>query len=155
MQYAGKLSNVLDAMNSDAPTLGTIQRSKGRVFTESFIMGWLLYLNEMLALNKQMSESQIELCAKMVNNEYYSLKISDLTLLFKRILSGQYGKFYEGMSIDKVLTYFREYFDERIMIADEESYRKHKDTASNDEFNFSSNIQRILLKDNPSKGFNR
>lgn len=139
-------------MNANAPTLGTIQREKGRDFTEGLIMGWLVYLNKMLNLNKPMSEDQIEMCAIEVNNEFYGLKISDLTLLFKRIISGAYGEFYESLTIPKVLTFFRTYFDERCELAEQQSLRDHKDLTSNDEFNFSSNIQRIYQKG--SKGFN-
>lgn len=138
-------------MNANAPTLGTIQREKGREFTEGLIMGWLVYLNDILNLNKPMTEDQIEMCAVEVNNEFYGLKMSDLTLLFKRIISGAYGEFYESLTIPKVLTFFRTYFDERCEVAEMESLRTHRDKSSDDEFNFSSNVQRIFQKG--SKGF--
>lgn len=138
-------------MNAVAPTLGTIQREKGREFTEGLIMGWLVYLNDILNLNKPMTEDQIEMCAVEVNNEFYGLKMSDLTLLFKRIISGAYGEFYESLTIPKVLTFFRTYFDERCELAEMQSLRAHRDQSSDDEFNFSSNVQRIFQKG--SKGF--
>jgi hypothetical protein len=42
------------------------------------------------------------------------------------------------------MTFFREYFDERCDIAENESISKHKDLASDDTFNYSKNVQRIL-----------
>ena len=55
------------------------------------------------------------------------LKMSDLTLMFKKIISGQYGEFYERLSIDKVLTFFREYLEERLNLAADNSLRNHSE----------------------------
>lgn len=146
MQHARKLTGIDVAMNAPAPTLGTIQREKSRNFTIGLVMGWLVYLNDILNLNKPMSEDQIELCAIEITDEFYSLKISDLTFLFRRIIAGQYGEFYESLSISKVLTFFRNYFDERCLLAEKQTIRHHADFASRDEFNYSRNFERIWTK---------
>lgn len=143
MLHAGKLTSIDVAMNAPAPTLGTIQREKSRDFTIGLVMGWLVYLNDILNLNKPMSEDQIELCAIEVTDEFYSLKISDLAFLFRKIIAGHYGEFYESLSISKVLTFFRDYFDERCRLAEKQALRHHADFASRDEFNYSRNFQRI------------
>ena len=79
-----------------------------------------------------------------VVKEFYAIKISDLTFLFKRIYSGHYGEFYESLSIPKIMTFFREYFDERCEIAENESISKHNDIQSDQTFNYSKNIKRII-----------
>jgi len=91
-----------------------------------------------------MTEEQIEMCAAEIVNEYFALKMSDLTLLFKRIISGVYGEFYESLSISKVLTFFREYYEERLTIGAEMSQREHFNFKSDDTFNYSRNVKRIL-----------
>ena len=126
MIYSGKLATIEDAVNSKAPSIASFQREQGRKFTEGLVTVWLMYLNNILNLNKPMSEEQINLCSNMVVEEFYMLKVSDLTLLFKRIVSGQYGEFYERLSIDKVLTFFREYLEERYTLAGEASQRDHE-----------------------------
>lgn len=62
-----------------------------------------------------MNAPQISLCAEMVLQEYdfKNLKIADLNLLTKQVISGQYGEFYESISIPKVIEWFRKYFDFR------------------------------------------
>jgi hypothetical protein len=120
-----------------------LQRDKGRDFALGLTMGWIMYLNDLLRLNKCMSEDQIELCAQEINDAYPALKMSDLAFLFRRIISGQYGEFYESLSIAKVLGFFREYFDERCLAAAEDSQRAHADFSSlNDAFNSSRNVKR-------------
>ena len=132
MAHAGKLVSVTDAINSPSHSLGKIQREQSKKFTEGLVLVWLMYLNEILNLNKPMSEEQMKLAAVLICEEFYMLKMSDLTLLFKRIISGQYGEFYERLSIDKVLTFFREYLEERFEIAIDESSRNHRDLKQNE-----------------------
>ena len=132
MAHAGKLVSVTDAINSPSHSLGKIQREQSKKFTEGLVLVWLMYLNEILNLNKPMSEEQMKLAAVLICEEFYMLKMSDLTLLFKRIISGQYGEFYERLSIDKVLTFFRNYLEERFEIAIDQSSRNHRDVKQNE-----------------------
>lgn len=143
MKYSGKVKTIDQAMNANSVTIGTFHREKGRDFTEGLVMGWLTYLNDILNLNKPMSDDQIEMAATEIVNEYYGLQFSDLTLLFKKIISGQYGEFYESLSIPKVLSWFREYFEERCELAMQQSQQKHNDQKSDEAFNISKNVKRI------------
>jgi hypothetical protein len=133
MAHAGKLVSVTDAINSPSHSLGKIQREQSKKFTEGLVLVWLMYLNEILNLNKPMSEEQMKLAAVLICEEFYMLKMSDLTLLFKRIISGQYGDFYERISINKVLTFFRNYLEERFEIAIDQSSRDHRDIKQNEQ----------------------
>lgn len=137
------MKTVEHAINAQTPTVGTMQREKGRDFTEGLMAGWLVYLNDILNLNKPMTEDQIEMCATEIVNEFYMLKFSDLTLLFKRIISGEYGEFYESLTIPKVLSFFRSYLDERFKIAEQQSITEHKDFSSDQTFDISKNVKRI------------
>lgn len=142
LKHAGKLPDITTAMNTTAPTLAAISREKGRGFSQALVMGWLVYLNDLLNLNKPMTEDQIDLCAQEVITLYPSLKMSDLTYLFRRIIAGQYGEFYESLSIPKVLSFFRDYFEERCLAAADESRRRHDDFMCRGEFNVSNNLRR-------------
>ena len=132
MVKSSKLVSVSDAMNSKSQSLGKIQREQSVEFSEGIIKMWLLYLNKILNLNKPMSDEQMKLAAVLICEEFYMLKMSDLSLLFKRIISGQYGEFYERLSIDKVLTFFRNYLEERFEIAIDQSSRDHRDVKQNE-----------------------
>ncbi len=142
MRHAGKLTTVAQAMEAAAPTLGLVQRERGTDFARGFVMAWLVYLNAILNLNKPMTEDQIELCAQEVVDTFYSLKVSDLTFLFKKIIAGHYGEFYESLTIPKVLSFFRDYFEQRCLLAEELSQRAHADFASREEFSISKNLRR-------------
>ncbi|WP_255321214.1 DUF6633 family protein [Capnocytophaga stomatis] len=125
LQFVHKLKSVADAINAQAPTVARTKRDCGEEFTHSLLMAWLVYLNEILGLKNPMSESQIQLCATHILKEFNYLKFSDLSLLFNRIITGQYGEFYESLTIAKVLTFFREYDKERTEVAIDEAERQH------------------------------
>ena len=144
MAHSGKVRTIQDAMNADTLSIGALQRQNGRKFSEALIKAWLVYLNDILNLNKPMTEDQIEMCAIEIVNEYYAMKFSDLTLLFKRIIAGEFGEFYESLSIPKVLSFFRNYYDERCNLAMEQSQREHSDRMSEETFNIFKNVKRIL-----------
>ncbi len=144
LKHGGKLKTINQAMNADAPTLGTFNREHGKEFTEGLIMAWLMHLNLILNLKRPMTDEAIEMCAIDIVKEFYAIKISDLTFLFKRIYSGHYGEFYESLSIPKIMTFFREYFDERCEIAENESISNHNNIISDQTFNYSKNIKRII-----------
>lgn len=144
------LQVVEDCFKSKSPSLASIKRDKGIEFTEAFLMAWLLNLNDILNLKRPMTETQIMLCVSEILNIHPYLKIADLTLLFKRIMSGEFGEFYESLSIPKVLTFFREYSEERMNRAYEINNQKHQEHKANDPFEISKNIKRIW-RGTPSK----
>src|SRR5690606_41533871 len=87
MRHGGRLTTIDKALNAPAPTLGTLQREKTKDFAIGLTMGWLVYLNDILNLNKPMTDDQIALRAIEINETYYHLQISDLPFLFKKIVS--------------------------------------------------------------------
>lgn len=133
-----------DCFKSKSPSIAVIQREKGAEFTEGLLGVWLMNLNEILNLNKPMTEAQIVLCVAEIMSNYPMLKIIDLTLLFKRIMAGEFGEFYESLSIPKVLTFFKSYSEDRMNRAAYLSQEEHKDRKSNDAMNISNNWKRRL-----------
>ena len=138
MKYSYKVATLGEAINLPAPSISQIKREQGEPFCEKFVMLWLVYLNEMLNLNKPMTENQIRLCAAQLLAEYGYLKVSELTLIFKRILSGEYGEFYERIGIDKLLTFFREYDKERFQFIVDERQREHAEFRYTEQVNETS-----------------
>lgn len=145
LKYSGKLKNINDCINSITPTISSIKRETGEKFTFGLIQIWIVYLNKVLDLKNPMNEEQIDLCTETILSEFYALKVTDLTFVFKRIISGYYGKFYERLSISDILRIFNEYFNERCNIAEQESLRVHNDIKSDQTFAESKNIKRILM----------
>ena len=126
LSHVGKIHSTLEAVNRKAPTISSFKRECGEDFQCSLIKVWLVYLNNILGISRPMSEDQIRLCATQIIDDFGYLRMSELSYLFKRIISGEFGEFYESLTIAKVLTFFREYDKERTEVVIEEREREHE-----------------------------
>lgn len=95
-----------------------------------------------------MKEAQIEFCAERILEQYYFFSFADLSFLFNRIISGGCGEFYESLSPAKLLTFFRDYFSERIEVAEQKSLREHYEFRYQEQKNesYTDNLMRKMKK---------
>lgn len=133
------VTSIEKSLEANTPTLGKLVKTYGDTKIEAYLKIWLINLNESLNLKRPLTESQISETAFMILDGNKNLTISDINLIFKRAKSGEYGPFFESLSIDKVLTWFSQYFEERCNIAaeltrrkaDQEKYQEDKTIGSN------------------------
>ncbi|MEB3005742.1 hypothetical protein [Capnocytophaga sp. G2] len=121
------LKHIGDAMDRKTYSLSDIRKERGEEYLRSYILLWLVYLNELLDLNKPLNESQMRLCAEEILADYGYLKISEIAYIFKRLINGEYGALYERLSVAKVMSLFRDYDKERIDFVIEEREREHNE----------------------------
>lgn len=126
-----KIKTVDDARKAKVPTLAAMSRTveDGRAFGKEEvvrqIVKWLIELNEMMDLNKPMTNAQILMTAQMIMEDYYYLKSTDLALFFTRIIKGEFGEMYESLSITKIMSWLAIYSEERMNIGAQEARMKH------------------------------
>ncbi|MCK5908169.1 MAG: hypothetical protein KAG37_11275, partial [Flavobacteriales bacterium] len=119
----------------DIPTFGKLTRTKGNKFVESVIIFWLINLNEFIYGNdkaKALTLKQIEMTAEILIERYEvkNLTITDLSLIFRKAFSGEYGKLYGRLRPDIIIDWFLSYFEERLNVAEHISVQKHHKTKS-------------------------
>lgn len=127
-QYA-QVRTVKDALMTKTPHIGNLVKVYGEKVTEAYIKVWLINLNSALNLRRPLEEHQIDECAFLIISEYRNISVADITLIFKNAKLGKYGELYESLSIDKILRWFKDYFDSRCNTAGELSRQeaeKHK-----------------------------
>ena len=120
------IKGVSDALSRNTVSLTQIKKDKGQVFLRSYIALWLIELNELLNLKNPLSEAQITLCTEQIITDYSFLKLSELSLIFKRIVSGEFGELYERISMPKLMSIFRKYEQERTEVVTSESQQDHE-----------------------------
>jgi CRISPR/Cas system CMR-associated protein Cmr5 small subunit len=128
---SNKIKTVDQARKAKVPTLAAMSRTveDGRAFGKEEvvrqIVKWLIELNEMMDLNKPMTNAQILMTAQMIMEDYYYLKSTDLALFFTRIIKGEFGEMYESLSITKIMSWLAIYSEERMNIGAQEARMKH------------------------------
>lgn len=106
---------------SKFPSLAKIKTHYGSQAVEGIIKLYLIEMAELVNLKRPLTEKQIDVIASNVTAEYYNLTIADVHVLFKKVIKGEYGEFYESLDVPKVMKWFASYFDERCNSAQEDS----------------------------------
>ena len=148
LMHSSSLKGVSDALSRQTLSLVQIKKGKGEVFLRSYISMWLIYLNEVLNLNNPLTEAQIELCAEQIMADYHHLKISELSLIFKRIVSGECGELYERISMPKIMNIFRQYDQERTEVVVTQNQQAHEQFRyqENRTESYSDDLDRLCKK---------
>lgn len=98
-----------EQITSDLPTI-----SKMGVEGLELFARWINNLQIDAGVKNQMSTDQIKECATFMSERYWHWKVSDLIECRKRILLGDYGQFYERLSIPilfEMLSKYEEFRD--------------------------------------------
>lgn len=103
-------------------------RQSGEEQTEAYICLWLAFIQDMAGVKNKMNVHQIQLCAQMVLEQFKALKIADINLISNMAIRGEFGQFYENISIPKVIEWFSTYFDQRCEVGAMES-NKYNETG--------------------------
>jgi hypothetical protein len=90
-----------------------LKKQYGERQIEAYIKLWLIELNEIINTTRPLNEAQIDETAYLILSEYSNVSIADINLIFKTAKMGGYGEFYGTLSIDKILKWFGDYFNER------------------------------------------
>ena len=109
------IEGVLSVVNSEG------LQSFGRMnpeFVKSVLMVWLVGLNEFIYGNdtsKALTEHQIESTSEALIEmpEFRNITIADLSLVFKKAYSGEFGELYGRIRPDVIMKWFVKYFDQR------------------------------------------
>lgn len=95
------------------PSLARLRASYGTEKIEAVIKLHLIDLQNNVNLKRPLRPVQIDNIAREVVASFYSLTIADIHVIFRKAKIGEYGEFYESLDMPKVMSWFREYFDNR------------------------------------------
>ena len=122
VQVACRAVNSYPAVfSANTPALIEIEQAYGYDCLQAYLEGWLVNLREFVNVGKKMTDAQTFETAMIILQDYKSLTIADINLLFKRAKSGYYGNLYDRLDGQIILGWFRRYFSERCGAAEEES----------------------------------
>lgn len=133
MDWSPKMINNLVKTRTVSGVLSLVEKegiqSFGRMnqnFVRSVLAIWLVQLNEFIYGNdkaKALTESQINHTVETLVEmpEFRNITIADMSLIFKKAYSGDFGVLYGRIRPDIVLGWFKTYFDERCDVAASQS----------------------------------
>lgn len=117
-------------MNAPMPKLRDLIRTVGDRAVEAYLKLWLIDLNNILDLKKPLSEAQIDDLAFRICDKYRTLNIAEINLVFNRAKNGECGGILDRVHVPTVMSWFKDFFDERCNVAAEQSYQNHVQAKS-------------------------
>ncbi len=124
LQLYRRHTTVVSAMHADAPKLTALVRQFGETKIIAYIKLWLVDLNTTLDLKKPLNENQIDQIAFAIIDTYRSLNLAEINLIFTNAKYGEYGDFYDRITMPTVLKWFKNYFEQRCSCAANNSYQE-------------------------------
>lgn len=95
------------------PSLAVLRRDYGNEKIEAIIKLHLIDLCENVNLKRPLRGAQVDNIAREIVATYYALTIADVHVIFRKAKTGEYGEFYDSLDMPKVMSWFREYFNNR------------------------------------------
>lgn len=128
--------DVSRCINGTAPTLANLRVEYGEKLAESWLEIQLQDLSEFSGCKDKLSIEQIEQTARVINVEFYYLKVTELMLFFFRFKAGKYGRFYgavDGLVITTALQDFLQYRAQEIDKYKEYQRKSESEAQARDE----------------------
>lgn len=126
------VQTVEQAIDTKADRIGALVRAYNPEKIAAIIKLQLIELNEVLQLNKPLTERSIDLIADEIIANYSQLTMADVYLIMRRARTGEYGQFYEAVNMPKVMSWFKAYFDERCDVSAMRSQRESESYKGGD-----------------------
>lgn len=124
MRSLSHVCNVSDALDAQTDSLAALVRENGTEKVEAIIKIYLIQLNDLLNIKRPLTEIQIEETAIEIVSSFKLLTMADIHVIFRRARRGEYGEMYETINMPKIITWFRQYDDERVQAAMERNERE-------------------------------
>jgi hypothetical protein len=105
---------VADALYSGKIKISELSVSYGEELIITWLRAWLVTLSNYMDF--EINESQSKKTAMFILEECYMLNLAELSLLFKRIMKGHYGHFFNKFNGQIIMHACREYRKERGLI---------------------------------------
>lgn len=106
------------------PSIVSIKKKFGEDFIQAYIEGWIVNIREFINVGKKMTDEQTQETAMLIVEEYYNLNLADINVIFKNAKLGKYGKYYDRLDGQIILSWFEEHFSNRCKTAADESIRE-------------------------------
>jgi hypothetical protein len=136
-----------DVFDSPVCSLGAYKRAAGEESAKAVMVLILSDLVDFFNVGNSMNASQVMNTAELVLDAYGYLKIDDFKLCFDQAKRGAYGPVYR-MDGNVILSWIRQYANDRMNAADEASYAQHVSAAGDEKraYSFQELLDKQIIK---------
>lgn len=130
-------TSIAEAIQADSKTLAGLKKLIPEPVLNAVMQKMVDSLVRFYSVGKTMDSEQLKETSRLILKEFYFLKMEDFSIFFDRMKTGFYGKTYDRIDGSIIMLHLREYCEERIRVAEQINYEKHKailDESIKDEY---------------------
>lgn len=124
-----RASSINECLSSHVPMIGTLNKHNHVAAIEIITYG-ISSLLGFLGLKQSMNPDQILMTAELLLEDYSDIPIDALKLFFRNVAKGKYGQTYNSIDGQKLLIWFRQFYDEYMHELLEVKQREHEANKS-------------------------
>jgi hypothetical protein len=130
-QYCETLPSrtIEEVFQSHVPTLAYIRAKAGEAAARAAITIIVKQYTQLFSVSEPMEEIQIAITSDLILEDFYYMQLDDLVVCFRNAIKGRYGKIYNRIDPSIVIAWLKQYANDRANIADDISYKEHKNRA--------------------------
>lgn len=127
-----KVLNEKDVFLSKNTSLALMSKNVGEINVKALLAYVIADLVKFFNVGKMMTTNQIAATVELILEDvnFSRLKIDDFKLCFNRAKKGEYGAVYDRIDGQVIFNWLNIYFNQRIEIADNQSYSQHIDVKN-------------------------
>ena len=125
-----KPKKIEDVFLSVEPSIVTVIKKLGETKARAAVVYLLADALEFFNATETMSDTQAATTVDLIIEEYPYMKLDDIKLCFKNAMKMKYGKIYNRIDGQVIMSWLKEYNKERCTIADNQSWNEHKANIS-------------------------
>lgn len=126
-----KVKTPLQALQSKSLSLITM-RARDKNTCETVIAYMIAKTAKKFNIGKNINPEQIREVIESIFEDYYYLKLSDLYLVLRKGVKGEYGQIYDRFDESVLMGWLDKYAEERFIVAEQRQLAQH-DAVTSDE----------------------
>lgn len=124
------------------PSIAKVNKQFGYDFTQAYIEAWIVNLRGYFNIGRNMTDEQTQETACLIIDQFFNITIADINLIFKKAKLGNYGKIYDRLDGQIILSWFDNYFQNRCNMFAERSIQE-ADKYKSDKFDRTSEPTKV------------
>lgn len=128
--FTRNIPDALTASRLATPTLASL-KNYGALGEHSAFIVLIALIKEVadnINVGKSLNDAQLGFAAKMIYNEYYYFKISEIRYAFLQGIMGQYGQTFDRIDVSVLINWLSQYDEERMTIINDKTNSFNKNT---------------------------
>lgn len=132
-----KPANMKECINSSVCTLGAFKRATsneqtGDMTVKGIVIMMLTDIVAFFNVGKTMNPNQLAQTTELIIDNYGFLKIDDFKLIFTNAKKGDYGKVYDRLDGNIMISWIDTYMNDRMSAGENMSYLEHDKVKANE-----------------------